>query len=138
SNSWIHEFRIETKKDITSVELIKFLRLLLLEKNITPEQIGQIGFSSVVPEVISSIEDMCLKLFGVPAYTIKGYSYEKLKVRTNRPNEIGTDLMANITAAYDLFGEACIVVDFGTALTFSVVDDDGTVIGVNIVPGLMT
>lgn len=135
---WAYEYRLETRKPISALELINPLSLVLLENNLDPARIYSIGFSSVVPELNSAIEELCLKLFGIPAYTIKGHSYERLKVRTNRPNEIGTDLMANITAAYEYFGECCVVVDFGTALTFSVVDDEGTVVGVNIVPGLKT
>src|SRR5690554_2430272 len=127
-NQWVHEFRIETKKGITTLEMIKILRLLLLEKNLDPGRIIKIGFSSVVPALVPTIQDLCLKLFGMPAYTIKGHSYTKLRVWTDRPNEIGTDLMSNIAAAYQYFSDACIVVDFGTALTFSVVDDKGYVV----------
>jgi type III pantothenate kinase len=103
-----------------------------------PDSVSQIGLSSVVPEVVSPVEDFCVKFFGIGPYIISGKSYGRINVRTTRPDEIGTDLMANITAAYEHFNEACIIVDFGTALTFSVVDDNGDVIGVNIVPGLKT
>ncbi|MEX2594923.1 MAG: type III pantothenate kinase [Anditalea sp.] len=137
-SKWSHEIRIDTRKGITSFELVKKLSLFFLENNLKPDRISQIGFSSVVPEVVSPIEDFCLTFFGIEPYMINGKSFEKLNVSTTRPNEIGTDLMANITAAYDHLKEGCIIVDFGTALTFSVVDDKGAVIGVNIVPGLKT
>lgn len=138
TGEWAHEIRINTRKSITSFELVKKIRLYFLENDLKPQEISRIGLSSVVPEVIYPIKDFCFKLFGMETYIINGKSFELLNVRTSRPNEIGTDLMANITAAYDRFKEGCIVVDFGTALTFSVVDDDGAVVGVNIVPGLKT
>lgn len=47
-------------------------------------------------------------------------------------------MMANITASYECFHSSCIIVDFGTALTFSFVDDSGVVVGISIVPGLKT
>src|SRR5690606_35179545 len=130
--------RVETSRAITSYELSQKLQLFFLENKLLPDEVSGIGISSVVPEINSVIEDFCLRFFGQKPYTINGKSYEKLKVSTHRPNEIGSDLMANVTAAYDLFQESCIIVDFGTALTFSVVDDQGYVVGVNIVPGLKT
>ena len=135
---WRHEFRFETAPGITFYELSQKLNLFFLENNLWPAEVSQIGLSSVVPEINSILEEFCSKFFGSKPYLIKGGSYENLNVSTDRPNEIGSDLMANITAAYDLFKESCIVVDFGTALTFSVVDDGGYVVGVNIVPGLKT
>jgi len=135
---WRHEFRVETSRAITAYELSQKLGLLFLENELRPSEVTRIGISSVVPEINSVIEEFCHKFFGIKFYTINGKSYEKLKVSTHRPNEIGSDLMCNITAAYALFQESCIVVDFGTALTFSVVDDGGYVVGVNILPGLKT
>ncbi len=138
AEDWRYELRIPTVKAMTSYELVQKLGLFFLENNLRPHQISQIGFSSVVPDINPAVEDLCIRFFGRKLYLIDGRSYEKLKVRTDRPNEIGTDLMSNVTAAYDLFSESCIIVDFGTALTFSVVDDQGFVVGVNIVPGLKT
>lgn len=46
--------------------------------------------------------------------------------------------MCNVMAAYSRYQKAVIVVDFGTALTFTVVDSKGEILGVNIVPGLKT
>jgi type III pantothenate kinase len=46
--------------------------------------------------------------------------------------------MCNVMAAYSRFSGPVIVVDFGTALTFTAVDERGVIMGVNIVPGLQT
>lgn len=135
---WSYELRVETDRQITSYGLSHKLHLFFLENKLRPDEVTGIGISSVVPEVNPVIEDFCLRFFGQKPYTINGKSYERLKVSTHRPDEIGSDLMANVTAAYHLFHESCIIVDFGTALTFSVVDDQGYVVGVNIVPGLKT
>src|SRR5690606_15210927 len=124
---WNLQLRIETQKAVSYFELDQKLNLFFLEHNLQPDQIRQIGFSSVVREVNNAIEEFCANFFGIRPYLINGSSYAKLKVSTSRPNEIGTDLMANVTAAYAHFNDGCIIVDFGTALTFSVVDNDGTV-----------
>jgi len=49
---------------------------------------------------------------------------------------VGADLIANAVAAYDRFQSDCIVVDFGTATTFSAVAKPGEFLGVAIAPGL--
>jgi len=54
------------------------------------------------------------------------------------PREIGTDLVADAFAAWRKTGGACIVVDFGTALTFTCVGHSDAIIGVSIAPGLGT
>ena len=64
--------------------------------------------------------------------------YQQLKVSTSNPYELGTDLMANAVAANHLFRSNTIIVDFGTALTFTLVRDDGSIEGVNILPGIKT
>src|SRR5205814_3055404 len=53
-----------------------------------------------------------------------------------RPNTIGPDRLANALAAYHRFGAPVVVVDFGTAVTFDVVDRAGNYIGGIIAPGL--
>jgi type III pantothenate kinase len=138
SSSWIHELRVETKKNLLPLQLVKHFKLFFLEENLKPGNITQIGLSSVVPELNKSLVEFCGVFFGITPYIIQGNSYQSLKVSTSRPDEIGTDLMANITASYERFHASCIIVDFGTALTFSVVDDAGMVVGVSIVPGLKT
>jgi len=53
-------------------------------------------------------------------------------------NEIGTDLVCNAVEASSMYDENVIVVDFGTALTFTTVSKNNQILGVNIVPGLQT
>ena len=59
-----------------------------------------------------------------------------LEVDYPKPETIGADRLANATAARDAFGAPAIVVDFGTAVTFDVVDERGAYTGGIIAPGL--
>lgn len=138
SGIWTNQFRLETKTPRLIAQLSKKVPLYFLEHGITVGQIEKIGFSSVVPEINPIIEQFCEGFFGKLPYQIQGKSYEKLPVRTYRPDEIGADLMCNVMAAYTRYQKPVIVVDFGTALTFTAVDSSGEVLGVNIVPGLQT
>ena len=138
SGKWTNQFRLETKAPRLIAQLSKKVPLYFLEHGITVDQIESIGFSSVVPEINGIIEQFCEGFFGKLPYQIQGKSYAKLPIRTLRPNEIGTDLMCNVMAAYSRYQGPVIVVDFGTALTFTVVDATGEILGVTIVPGLQT
>ena len=136
--TWHPTLRIDTRKKLSVLQVEKQLGHFFLENDWKLESVDAIGLSTVVPDLEPVLKQCCENFFGRKPYLINGYSYDKLPVQTGNPHEIGSDLMANITAAYSLFQEACIVVDFGTALTFSIVDGQGKVIGINIVPGIKT
>ncbi|MEN2282821.1 type III pantothenate kinase [Algoriphagus sp. SE2] len=135
---WTNQFRVETKGQKLNSQLSKKVPLYFLEHGISPADISEIGFSSVVPEINGTIIEFCQNYFGTDPYLIQPKSYEKLPVTSKRPNEIGTDLMCNVMAAFSKYKKPVIIVDFGTALTFTVVDQSGKIKGVNIVPGLRT
>jgi type III pantothenate kinase len=62
----------------------------------------------------------------------------QLPIDILNPFEIGSDLVANAAAAHFKYKKACIVVDFGTALTFTTISSTGKILGVSIAPGLKT
>jgi type III pantothenate kinase len=138
SKSWTKEFRVETRRDISELELEQKVGLFLMENDIRSQAISKVGISSVVPEINKTLEKFSSKFLGLDSYLLSGRSYAKLPVSTTRPDEIGSDLMCNVMAAYQRFANTCIIVDFGTALTFTVVDNRGMVLGVSIAPGIKT
>lgn len=138
NGKWTNQFRLETQTPKLISQLGKKVPLYFLEHGLSPAEISQIGFSSVVPEVNSVITQFCEGFFGQAPYLINPESYKKLPVKPVRPNEIGSDLMCNVMAAYSRVKGPVIVVDFGTALTFTTVDEKGKIMGVSIVPGLHT
>lgn len=138
NDSWEEVLRIPTKKDLKVFNLERKIAMYFLEKGWGTDSIDQIGISTVVPDLEPVLINFCRRFFGKEPFVINENSYKKLPVKAMNSREIGSDLMANITAAYLQFKAACIVIDFGTALTFSVVNNEGEVIGVNIVPGIKT
>jgi type III pantothenate kinase len=138
SGKWTNQFRLETKTPKLISQLSKKVPLYFLEHDIHLSQIERIGFSSVVPEINGIIEQFCESFFGQKPYLIQPESFSVLPVKALRPTEIGSDLMCNVMAAFSRFRGPVIVVDFGTALTFTVVDQKGEIMGVTIVPGLQT
>jgi len=119
-DQWTNQFRIETKIPSLEAQLSQKVPFYFLEHGISVDQLQRIGFSSVVPEINESLIRFCEAFFG------------------KTPHEIGADLMCNAMAAYSRYSCPVIVVDFGTALTFTMVNEQGLILGVNIVPGLQT
>ncbi|OHD76281.1 MAG: type III pantothenate kinase [Spirochaetes bacterium RIFOXYC1_FULL_54_7] len=134
----VETMRIRTVQGKTEDEYAVIVRVLLEDRGIDPEQIDRVIISSVVPQLTSSIEKMARHLFNVEPVTLGPALYAKLPVKVIAVDEIGSDLVADALAAWNRFGGACLVVDFGTALTFTAVDATGRIAGVSIAPGLGT
>ncbi len=110
----------------------------LLESGFTIDHISQISISSVVPDLTPFIEDVARDVFGKNPYVINTSSYDGIDISIDNKDQLGVDLYANASAAYHRYGQSVIIVDFGTALTFTSVKDGGVLEGVAIVPGLKT
>jgi type III pantothenate kinase len=135
---WHFPWRYETHPIVPLVQYEKFLRLNFLEHDLKLEDISAVVISSVVPQLTSAMEDLATRVFGISPLIIGPDTYPSLAISLDNPLEIGTDLVANAVAAWARFKKATLVVDFGTALTFTVLDANGTVTGVAIAPGLKT
>jgi type III pantothenate kinase len=92
--------------------------------------------SSVVPPLTGAFRELCERYLGHSPLVLGPGVRTGLNIRTDNPTEVGADLIANAVAAHDLIRGHCIVVDFGTATTFSAVAEPGEFLGVAIAPGL--
>ena len=109
-----------------------------IETNIDLADIDKITISSVVPELIHPLEDMLALIFGVTPSLVKAEEYPIISFAIENPLELGTDLFCNAIAAHTLLPGGSVIVDLGTALTFTVIDHKGTILGVAIAPGIRT
>ncbi len=92
--------------------------------------------SSVVPVVDRPLSEGCEKYFGVQPTFFSAAAQRSIVIRTDRPAEVGSDLIASAIGAVALVGAPAIVVNYGTATTFGAVDADGAYVGVAIATGL--
>ncbi len=138
NNHWAEQFRIHTVENKTADEYEVIYRTLLASRNIDLKKIDRVVLSSVVPTLILPIREMIRKLFNQEPLILGPKLYPRLNIGISNPYEIGTDLVANAVAAHTKYSGNCIVVDFGTALTFTVIKADGHLLGVTIAPGLKT
>ncbi|WP_266368826.1 type III pantothenate kinase [Tellurirhabdus rosea] len=135
---WLHTWRTRSLPGEPSAHYEQKLRLWLLEAGISAHGIGQTVLSSVVPDLTPVLRTMLLTLTGEEPVIVGPAIYPLLPLVVLRPYEIGTDLVANAMAAFTLFKRNCVVVDFGTALSFTTVSASGEILGVAITPGLRT
>jgi type III pantothenate kinase len=130
-------FRKTSKDRPSSDEYGLFFRSVLRENGLEPHQVHRIVISSVVPELNYSITGACLKYFDVRPLFLQAGVKTGLKVRTQNPQEVGSDLIANAIAATTRYPDQnVLVVDCGTANTFSAISKSREYLGVAIVPGL--
>ena len=92
--------------------------------------------ASVVPLVTPVIEAMIRECFGMDCVCLTHRNVVGIGIDYPKPQTIGTDRLANAMAATALFPVPVVVVDFGTAVTFDVVDRRGAYVGGIIAPGL--
>jgi type III pantothenate kinase len=135
----VHTLRIHTVPKKTEDEYSTTIKAILLDRGVAPSYINGVVLSSVVPSLTEPMCCMCERLFGVTPAILGPKIYERLPISmVPSPYEIGGDLVADALAAWRKTGGASIVVDFGTALTFTCVGHDARILGVAIAPGLGT
>ncbi len=138
NNSWEHQWRIPARIDQPELFYGIKIRDNFLEAGLHIEKVETIVISSVVPGLTNKIKNVIRSLAKREPVILGPGVYETLPIEVLNPYEIGSDLVANAVAAYFRFKQTCIVVDFGTALTFTTVSGEGKILGVSIVPGLRT
>ncbi len=138
-DKWVDNWRIPTIKDRESNYFYDVeLRSRLLEASFDASQVDDIILSTVVPSLRDLFKNLLADIFKAPVTLVGPDLYDRLSFKVPRPYEIGTDLVANAFSAYHTYKRDCIVVDFGTALTFTTVSEEGYVQGVAIAPGIKT
>lgn len=132
----ISHWRVTTNKAQTVDEYSVLFRNLFAMNRIEVASVQGIVISSVVPPLDSTLREVCERYFQIKALFIEPGVKTGMPVHYDNPAEVGADRIVNSVAAYERFGGACIVVDFGTATTFDVVSAKGEYLGGVITPGV--
>lgn len=136
--TWKYVWRMPSKPDLPELFFGVRVRDYFLESGADLQAVDHIVLSSVVPRLTEKLKSVVRNLFGKEAMVLGPGVYDLLPIGILNPYEIGSDLVANALAAYEKYKRTCIVVDFGTALTFTTLSAEGKIIGVSIAPGLKT
>ena len=129
-------WRISTNHQRTADEYFVWLSALMNLAGLHPHIEGVI-ISSTVPRVVFNLRVLCNRYFNCRPFVV-GKPDCQLPVipRVDLGTTVGPDRLVNAVAGFNRHGGDLIVVDFGTATTFDVVDSDGAYIGGAIAPGV--
>jgi type III pantothenate kinase len=134
--SVVQHWRVATDDRKTADEWGVLLRTLLRESEHAAE-IDGVAVCSAVPAVLHEWREMLTTFFGsVPHVVVEPGVRTGIALLVDNPREVGADRIVNALAAAELFGAPALVVDFGTATTFDVVNAKGEYVGGAIAPGI--
>jgi type III pantothenate kinase len=102
------------------------------------DSIEAVVISSVVPQTDGSLADACRSYFKCEPAFFAAATQTMIEVTTERPKELGADLLAGAIAAKATYGTPLVVVGFGTATTFGAVSREGEYLGAALAPGIRT
>ncbi len=130
-------FRRNSRAGGSSDEIGLFLRSVLRENDMDPRRVRQIALCTVVPEVLHSVRNACMKYFNINPFVLQAGVKTGLRIRYKNPPEVGTDRIANAIAGTHLYpGENLLIIDFGTATTYCAVTADKQYLGGVITAGV--
>lgn len=129
-------WRTVTESQRTADQYYVWLNTLMHFQKLEVE-ITDVIISSTVPRVVFNLRVFSDRYFGTrPMVVGKSDCLLPVDVRVDAGTQVGPDRLVNTVAGYDLFGGDLIMVDFGTATTFDVVETDGAYVGGVIAPGV--
>ena len=134
-NSIIHSWRLSTEITRTEDEYGVFLKNLLKETNMD-KKITNAVISSVVVQLTEKIEIALKKYLDINSFIISHKVKTNVILKTDDKSQIGADRIANACAVTKLYKIPAIVVDFGTATTFDIVNGNNEFIGGIITAGM--
>ena len=127
----VEEYRLASDKDLSLEEYEVLLKSLFKDFKIDGCIIG-----SVVEELNNKFSSAVKNVFNIEPVFVTNKINTGVIIKTDFPDEVGADRIANAAGAYILYKKPTIVVDFGTATTFDIINAEGEFIGGMIAPGI--
>lgn len=135
-NEYIARWRISTDSKKTSDEYGIQVMQLFNQYELNPKEVQGIIISSVVPNIMYSLEHMLIKCFNIEPIIVGPGIKTGINIKYDNPKEVGADRIVNAVAAHEIYKRSTIIIDFGTATTFCALTKSGSYLGGNIVPGI--
>lgn len=127
----VEEFRLASDKDLSQEEYEVLLKTLC-----KPYKIEGCIIGSVVEELNKKFKSSVDSVFKINSILVNSDINTGVKISLKNPKEAGADRIANACGAFMLYKRPCIVIDFGTATSFDIVNQNGEFVGGVIAPGL--
>ena len=130
-------WRMTTDVNRTADELAVWLIQLFSLQNIDRSKISGAIIANVVPQTGHALYKLCETYFGIrPLHVAPDQIELGLNILVDHPDEVGADRLVNAVAVMDQYPLPAVVIDFGTATTFDVIDHEGAYLGGAICPGI--
>jgi type III pantothenate kinase len=131
------DWRLATDNKRTADEYGIQVTQLFMQKNIKLEEVEGVIISSVVPNIMYTVEHMVRKYFNKTPMVVGPGIKTGINIKYDNPKEVGADRIVNAVAAHEVYpGRPLILIDFGTATTFCAVTKNGDYLGGTICPGI--
>ena len=134
----VAHWRVATRQGSTVDEYGVLFRNLFSMASLEASGIRGIVISSVVPPLDPVLRQVCERYFNSKPLLIEPGVKTGMPVHYDNPAEVGADRIVNGVAAFHHYGGPCVVVDFGTAITFDVISARCEYLGGVIAPGQMS
>jgi type III pantothenate kinase len=132
----VEHWRFATERDATGDQLAVILHQLLALRGIGFPDVKAEAGSSVVPSLVPEYRRLFERYLEREALIVGPGTKTGMPIRLDNPRELGADRLVNAVAAFDHCKDACVVVDFGTAITYDAVSSAGEYLGGIIAPGI--
>ncbi len=129
------DWRFATVRESTRDELGARLASLLALRGLGFTNIDRSIVSSTVPQLNDEWRAMAARYLGHEMLVVGPSLRTGMPIRIDNPREVGADRLVNSIAAYERVHDTCVVVDFGTAITYDAVSAAGEYLGGIITPG---
>lgn len=129
-------YRMTTQMSRTSDEFGVLIREFLTGAGFGVKDVEDVIIASVVPNIMYSLTSAIKKYFRVTPIIVGPGIKTGIRLGAENPKEVGADLIVDAVAARELYGGPAIVIDFGTATTYELILEDGTLDSVVICPGI--
>ena len=121
----------------TADEYGVWLLQLMAFAKLHPEDVDAAIIATVVPDTLFSLKGLCRNYFDVEPLVVGDPDVQLgIDALVDTPEAVGADRLVNAVAAHEEYGGTLIILDFGTATTFDVINADGNYVGGVIAPGI--
>lgn len=136
NNSLIVDWRLSTDSKRSADEYGVMVNHLFLMNKLDVSLVEGVIISSVVPNIMYSLEHMIKKYFKLEPIVVGPGVKTGINIKYDNPKEVGADRIVNAVAAHEIYKRPLIIIDFGTATTFCAVTRNGDYLGGAICPGI--
>jgi type III pantothenate kinase len=134
--SQVVNWRIATERQRTADEYAMLWHQLFHYHGLGFDDVTGVAMSCVVPALVDPLRQLCRRYLRLTPLEVGPGIRTGMRILYDNPREVGADRIANAIAAYAQYGGPTIVVDFGTATTFTAVSAEGDFLGGAIAPGI--